>query len=70
MAEIHKIDEKAGQFLRHSDPRKYANQEFTGRRYGIINSNTAESLNAWMGFEFRQFPALQIIQSICLNISN
>ncbi|KAH6596500.1 hypothetical protein BASA50_005075 [Batrachochytrium salamandrivorans] len=60
MATIAEIDCDAAEYLKNSDPKRWARSHFPVPRFGTVTSNSAESLNSWME-EYRDKSHLGIL---------
>lgn len=52
-----------GNFLKDLDPKHWSNAYLSGRRYGEMWSNAAESFNNWIR-EARHLPIIQLVDAI------
>ncbi|KAL0228550.1 hypothetical protein RCL1_004693 [Eukaryota sp. TZLM3-RCL] len=65
---IHSLSESAYQYLQQIERRNWTTLHFTGKRYGHLTSNIAESLNSWLK-SLRGMPLIPMIEKYRIKLS-
>ncbi|KAL0218192.1 hypothetical protein RCL1_009040 [Eukaryota sp. TZLM3-RCL] len=65
---IHSLSESAYQYLQQTERRIWTTLHFTGKRYGHLTSNIAESLNSWLK-SLRAVPLIPMIEKYRIKLS-